>query len=80
MITVNLTQAKLVAHTRRRDVRNRRFAPLDAVIAKQIPGVDITAVEAQRQAIRDEDAALQVAIDAASSVTELKALWPALPE
>lgn len=80
MITVDLTQAKLVAHARRRDVRNRRFAPLDAVIAKQIPGTDIAAIEAQRQAIRDADATLQAKIDAASSIAELKSLWPALPE
>jgi hypothetical protein len=76
MITINLNKAKAIAHDKRRAARAEEFEPLDAVIMKQIPGNDFTQAEAQRQAIRDKYAALQVQMDAAQNIEELKTLLP----
>ena len=76
MITVNIDKAKAIAHERRRAKRAEEFAPLDEVIMKQIPGNDATQAEAARQAIRDKYSALQVQMDAATTVDELKSLLP----
>lgn len=76
MIVINLNKAKEIAHEKRREARAKEFAPLDEVIAKQIPGTDFAAAEAQRQAIRNKYAALQTQMDAASSVDQLKVLVP----
>lgn len=76
MITVNMTKAKAIAHDARRAARAEEFAPLDAVIMKQIPGTDIQSVEAQRQAIRDKYAQLQAQMDSAQTIDELKSLLP----
>ena len=72
MITINLDKAKSIAHNKRRAARAEEFAPLDEVIAKQIPGMDAVAAEAGRQLIRDKYTAMQDAIDAATSADELK--------
>ena len=71
MITINITKAKNIAHDARRTTRSAEFAPLD--IKATIPS-EATAAEAARQVIRDKYAAMQTAIDAASTVEELKAL------
>jgi hypothetical protein len=72
MITINLNKAKDIAHDMRRAKREEEFAPLDAVIMKQIPGNDATEAEAARQAIRDKYAAMQVEINAASTPESIK--------
>ena len=72
MITINLNKAKDIAHDMRRAKREEEFAPLDAVIMKQIPGNDATEAEAARQAIRDKYAAMQTAINAAATPEEIK--------
>ena len=72
MITINLDKAKLIGHDMRRQKREEEFAPLDAVIAKQIPGKDAQAAEEARQAIRDKYASIQAEIDAATSSDEIK--------
>jgi len=72
MITINIDKAKTIAHDMRRAAREEEFAPLDAVIMKQIPGVDVAQAEADRQAIRDKYAAMQVDIDAAATPDEIK--------
>lgn len=76
MIVVNINKAKTIAHDMRRAARAEEFAPLDSVIMKQIPGTDIQAVEAQRQVIRNKYAQLQVQMDSAQTVEELKSLLP----
>ena len=76
MITINLDKAKNIAHDKRRAARSAEFAPHDEVIMKQIPGVDAQAAEAARQAIRDKYATMQTAIDAATTVDEIKAVMP----
>jgi hypothetical protein len=73
MITVDMTKAKVIAHDARRVSRNSAFAPLD--IKATIPA-EATAAEEARVVIREDDAALQVSMDAASNVDELKALMP----
>lgn len=72
MIVINIDKAKNIAHDIRRAKREEEFAPLDAVIMKQIPGNDATEAEAARQAIRDKYAAMQVAINAASTPENIK--------
>lgn len=72
-VDVDLDKAKDIGHDIRRAKRAEEFAPLDEVIAKQIPGNDPPEVEAERQAIRDKYAAVQDQIDAAASPEEIKA-------
>lgn len=74
MITIDLTKAKAISHNIRRQKRAQEFAPLDDVIMKQIPGTDVQAVEAQRQAVRDKYAVLQAEIDNAATPDALLTL------
>lgn len=74
MITINLDQAKTIAHDIRRQRRAEEFQPLDEVIMKQIPGTDVQAVEAQRQVIRDKYAMVQTNIEQSQTVEELTAI------
>ena len=78
MITINIPKAKLIAHDKRRAARSDEFKPLDELIVKQIPGTDVAATEAARQAIRDKYAAMQGSIDSASSIAELKGVISAI--
>jgi hypothetical protein len=73
MITVNITKAKNIAHDARRTARSAEFAPLD--IKATIPS-EATAAEAARQVVRDKYASMQTAIDAASTVDQIKAAMP----
>jgi hypothetical protein len=73
MITVNIDKAKAIAHNKRRYARSAEFAPLD--IKATIPS-EATAAEAARQAVRDKYAAMQTAIDSASTVDAIKAAMP----
>lgn len=72
-LIIDVTKAKNIAHDMRRAAREEEFKPLDAVIMKQIPGVDAIQAEADRQAIRDKYAAMQADIDAAATPDEIKA-------
>jgi hypothetical protein len=72
MITINMDKAKEIAHNLRREKREEEFAPLDAIIMKQIPGQSADSVEQQRQAIRDKYAVMQNDINAAQAPQELK--------
>lgn len=74
MIVINIDKAKNIAHDIRRAKRSQEFAPLDEILMKQIPGNDLAQVEQERQKIRDKYAEMQVAIDEASDVDELKKL------
>ena len=71
MITINVTKAKTIAHDIRRAARLEEFKPYDDAIAKQIPG-QMEGAEAARATIRAKYAAIQTAIDAASTVDEIK--------
>jgi len=70
MITININKAKTIAHDKRREARAAEFAPLD--IKATIPS-ESAAAEAARQVIRDKYAAMQIAIDAAVTVEQVKA-------
>ncbi len=76
MITVNLNKAKEIAHEKRREARAKEFKPHDEVIMKQIPGNDMTEAEAARQAIREKYEELQIQMNEAQTVEELKELLP----
>jgi hypothetical protein len=73
MITINITKAKNIAHDARRTARSAEFAPLD--IKATIPS-EATAAEAARQVVRDKYATMQTAIDAATTINEIKAAMP----
>jgi hypothetical protein len=73
VIIINLDKAKNIAHNKRRTARSAEFAPLD--IKATIPAEAQTA-EAARQVIRDKYATMQIAIDAATTVDEIKAAMP----
>ena len=73
MITINIDKAKGIAHDKRREARSAEFAPLD--IKATIPS-EATAAEAARQAVREKYAAMQVAIDSATTVDQIKAAMP----
>ena len=73
MIVINVDKAKDIAHDKRRIARSAEFAPLD--IKATIPS-EAAAAEEARQAVRDKYAAMQTAIDAASTVDEIKAAMP----
>jgi hypothetical protein len=72
MIVINIDKAKGIAHEMRRAKRAKEFAPYDEVIMKQIPGNDAVEAEAARQAIRDKYAQIQLDIDSAPGVNEVK--------
>lgn len=72
MITINIDKAKAIGHDIRREKRAEEFKPYDDIIAKQIPGADAAAAEAERQAIRDKYAGIQAAIDAAATPEQIK--------
>jgi hypothetical protein len=74
-ITINIDKAKAVAHDKRREARAIEFQPYDEAIAKQIPG-QMEGAEAARAAIRTKYADMQTAIDAATTVDEIKAAMP----
>ena len=78
-ITINLDKAKAIGHDIRRQQRAAEFAPLDKVIAARIPGADIDVLEAERQAIRDKYAEVQVSIEAAQTPDEIKAALEETP-
>jgi len=73
MIRIDITKAKVIAHDMRRSARAAEFVPHDEVIAKRIPGTAEAEAEAARQVIRDKYAAVQIAIDAATTPDEIKA-------
>jgi hypothetical protein len=75
MITINLDKAKAIAHDKRRAIRTAEFAPLD--IKATIPS-EAAAAEAARQTVREKYAAIQIDIDTASSITELKLIADSL--
>ena len=73
MITINIDKAKTIAHDKRREARSAEFAPLD--IKATIPS-EAAAAEEARAAIRAKYAAMQTAIDAATTVDEIKGVLP----
>jgi hypothetical protein len=73
VITINIDKAKTIAHDKRREARSAEFAPLD--IQATIPS-EATVAETARQVVRDKYAAMQAAIDSASTIDEIKAVMP----
>lgn len=76
MIIINIDKAKTIAHDIRREARTNEFKPYDEVIMKQIPGNDYVQAEATRAAIREKYSVMQAAIDAATSIEEIKSVLP----
>lgn len=78
-IEIDLDRARAIAHNIRRARRADAFAPLDAIISKQLPGTDAGQAESKRQAIRESDARLQAMIEACRSVADLTAVLAGEP-
>lgn len=73
MITINIEKAKNIAHDIRRESRAKEFAPLD--IKATIPN-EASDAESARQIVRDKYAAMQIEIDTAENVDQIKAAIP----
>jgi hypothetical protein len=73
-IDVDVPKSKSIAHDLRRAKRLIDFAPHDEIIALNIPGQDLAAVENARQTIRDTDSIVQNDIDTATEVADLKVI------
>jgi hypothetical protein len=71
-VAVDLGKAKDIGHDIRRTMRAEEFQPFDEIIAKQIPGADALEAEANRKAIRDKYAQVQLAIDTAAEPDAIK--------
>ncbi len=69
MIRVNLNKAKAIGHDMRRAERAKKFAPLD--VKATIPS-EAAKAEAERQAIREKYAKIQLDIDAAKTPDQIK--------
>ena len=69
MIAINLNKAKAIVHDIRRAKRTQEFTPLD--VKATIPS-EAAAAEAARQAVREKYAAIQLNIDNAANIPELK--------
>jgi hypothetical protein len=74
IIKVELSKVKEIAHVKRRAMREEEFAPHDAIIMKQIPGVDAAAAEEARQVIRTKYEKLETSINNAKTVDAIKKL------
>ena len=77
MIQVNMEKALKSAHNARREARLKLFKPLD--VKATIPS-EADQAEADRAAIRAEDAILQTSMDNAVTADDLKNLIPELDE
>jgi len=73
MIVINIDKAKDIAHDKRREARSAEFAPLD--IKATIPS-EATEAETARQVVRNKYAAMQTAIDSATTINQIKAAMP----
>lgn len=73
MIVINLDKAKQIAHEKRRVARAEEFAPLDIKVT--IPA-EASIAEAARQAIREKYSVMQIEMDSATNLEELKSLLP----
>jgi hypothetical protein len=69
MISINIDKAKAIAHDARRTARSAEFAPLDVLAT--VPSEAVSAEQA-RELIRAKYADKQVAIDAATTVEQIK--------
>lgn len=71
-IEYDMVKARDIGHAIRRAARAEEFGPYDEVIMKQIPGADNAAAEEARQQIRLKYALIQDAIEAASTIDQIK--------
>jgi len=75
-VNINLSKAKNISHNIRRAARTEELKPFDDIIMKQIPGNDAAAAETARASIREKYSIMQVAIDSATTVDEIKSALP----
>ena len=68
-ILIDINKAKAIVHDKRRAARSAEFVPLDV---KATISSEAAAAESARQAVREKYAAIQVDVDSAGSLEELK--------
>ena len=71
-VTEDVSKAKTIAHTTRREKREAEFKPHDDIIAKQIPGKSASDAETSRAGIRTKYATMQTNIDKATTTSKIK--------
>lgn len=74
IVKVSIEKYRAIAHDIRRAAREKEFAPLDDIIAKQIPVKDAAEAEAARQVVRDKYTEIQTAIDFAETPEQIKSV------
>ena len=74
-IDTDLVKAREHVHKKRREAREKEFAPYDEVIMKQIPGKSKDDAEIERAKIRAKHDDLQVRIDAVDNIEDLHYLY-----
>lgn len=74
IISIAMDKARDIGHALRREQRQALLAPLDAEINHAVAdSARVAELEAQRQTIRDANAAMQTAIAAAATPEAIKA-------
>lgn len=75
VVGVDMPKARDVHRNRMRAIRARKFAKLDIEFQRALEtGADTSAIVAEKQALRDVTS--DPAIEAATNLEELKAVWP----
>lgn len=77
-IDTDLVKAREHVHKKRREAREKEFAPYDEVITKQIPNKSSADAETERGNIRTKYATIQIQIDEAITERDLKDLYEEL--
>jgi len=76
-IDVDMAQAKVIQQDKIRAARDSQWPDLDRrYLSVQRDNLDLTALDAERQTLKDIPNNAQVNIDVAADVTALKAAWP----
>ena len=79
IVVIDINKAKEITHNKRREARAGEFKPLDEAITINIANPDkVAEIEAERQAIRDKYAEIQININACTTTDELKAIIESL--
>ena len=77
-VDINMPKARDIHMDRIRRDRDGRWADFDSrYSAAQRDSQDLTALDAERQGLKDAPNNAQTNVDAAADVTALKAVWPA---
>ena len=78
-VTLSMAKARVEHMTRIRAARDAQWADFDRrYLAAQRDGADMTALDAERQALKDAPESVATALAAAATPEDLAAVWPAV--